>query len=426
MQGWIYHANIHQRFIMDINDGHSVMPIDRRRYLSTLGSGAVGIGLTGCLGDASSKGQGDGPITVGASISQTGPYAKTASYTLEAFKQWRDEINNNGGLLGRDVEWKFYDDQSDPEQATQLYRKLISDDNVDLLMGPFGSPVAKAAAPIQEQKQMATINPMASDSGIWTDNDFDYVFQGIGIARNYIRDAVVLAAERGAESIAFAHPETSFPTAATDGAIEHAEKNGIEVLDRITYTRDEGNYSQIASDLANQEPDVIAGGGYFPDAANLTRGFRSVGYNADMYVFYSAVASSDFSDTLGSTANGITGNTAWDANADTEGNSAFIEAYKQKWDRMPDYHSAGGYAAGQVLRKAVEEAGEIDQDAIRKKLANNTYQSVFGTWNVDDQNVQTGYGHLIIQWQNGEKEIVAPEEAATGDVVYPAPTWSEK
>lgn len=402
------------------------MPINRRRYLRTIGSGVAGIGVAGCLSGDGGGGEGNGPITIGASISQTGPYAKTASYTLEAFKQWRDEVNNNGGLLGRDVEWQFYDDQSDPEQATQLYRKLITDDNVDLLMGPFGSPVAKAAAPIQEQNQMPTINPMASDSGIWENNDYNYVFQGIGISRNYIRDAVLLAADRGAESIAFAHPETSFPTAATDGAIQYAEENGIEVLDRITYTRGEGNYSQIASDLANQEPDIVAGGGYFPDAANLTRGFRSVGYNADMYVFYTAVASSDFADTLGSSAHGILGNTAWDANADTEGNSAFIENYEQTWDRKPDYHSAGGYAAGQVLRKVVEEVGEIDHDAIREKLANNTYKSVFGTWEVNDQNIQTGYGHLIIQWQNGNKEIIAPEEAATADPIYPVPTWSEK
>lgn len=398
------------------------MSLKRRRYLELAGGTALGFGLAGCVGSDG----GDGPIQIGASIAQTGPYANTASYSLEAFRQWEQEVNDGDGILGRDVELVVYDDQSDPQQAVSLYRKLINDDNVDLLFGPFGSPVGKAVAPIQEQAGYATIHPMSSDSGIWTDNDYDHIFQGIGIARNYIRDGIALAAENGAETIAFAHPDASFPKAATNGGIKHAEEHGLEVLDRVTYPEDSGNYSQIAANLANQEPDVVAGGGYFPDAEGLTRAFRATGYNADMYLFYTAVASSDFHDTLDSTANGIAGNTAWDPNADTEGNQEFFEAYKKMWDREPDYHSAGNYAAGQVLRQAVEDAGEIDQEAIAENLRTENYESVFGTWEVDDQGVQQGYGHLIIQWQDGQKEIIAPEQAATADPLYPAPTWNDK
>lgn len=393
-----------------------------RRDVLAASSTAIGFSLAGCTGSI----QGEEPIKIGASVSQSGPYAKTADFTLKAYKLWVEEMNDNGGLLGRDVELVVYDDKSEPQQAIPLYRKLINEDNVDLLFGPYGSPIAKACAPIIEQSGKTAIFPMAADASIWAENDYQYCFQAIGRTELYLTGSVELAAQNDVETVGLAHLDEGGRNATGDGVVEAAEEAGIEITKRIKFSRDTQNFDQIASELANTNPDAIMGGGDFPQTVNLVRAIKGVGYNADLYSFMIAVGSQDFHDTLGSDANGIMGNSAWSPDAITEGNKDFVQNYKEKWDKESDYHGAGGYAGGQVLQKAVEQVGELDYEAIAKTLRENTFKSVFGTFEVDEKGLQVGYEHFQLQWQDGELGIVYPSDAATSEMIYPVPAWDEK
>src|SRR5580765_8168295 len=91
------------------------------------------------------------PIKIGASISLTGTYAKLGSYTQDGYLMCAKEVNDKGGLLGRKLEFVVYDDRSDPPTAIKLYEKLITEDKVDLVMGPYSSPITKAAATVSEK-----------------------------------------------------------------------------------------------------------------------------------------------------------------------------------------------------------------------------------------------------------------------------------
>ena len=80
-------------------------------------------------------------IVVGASVALTGKYARTGQDQLHGFEMWVQDVNAHGGLLGRKVRLVYYDDESKPETGARLYEKLINDDKVDLLIGPYASSV---------------------------------------------------------------------------------------------------------------------------------------------------------------------------------------------------------------------------------------------------------------------------------------------
>src|SRR3970282_2511005 len=99
-----------------------------------------------------SPAQGAKPVRIGFSIAKTGIFASAAPSQLNAYELWREQINARGGLeIGKEkrpVEFVQYDDQSNPGQAAKIYEKLITQDKVDLLLAPWGTPTHIAVAPV--------------------------------------------------------------------------------------------------------------------------------------------------------------------------------------------------------------------------------------------------------------------------------------
>ena len=98
--------------------------------------------------------QAPAPIKIGASMSLTGTYAKPGSYQKEGYDICVEEVNAKGGLLGRKIEFVVYDDQSMPATAVKLYEKLITEDKVDAVMGPYSSAVSEAVAMAAQTAQV--------------------------------------------------------------------------------------------------------------------------------------------------------------------------------------------------------------------------------------------------------------------------------
>src|ERR1700756_2989245 len=98
------------------------------------------LGLTTLQGTAEAQ----TPIRIGASISMTGTYAKPGTYARDGYLLCQKQVNERGGLLGRKVEFVVYDDRSDTQTGVRLYEKLITDDKVDAVMGPYSSAITEA------------------------------------------------------------------------------------------------------------------------------------------------------------------------------------------------------------------------------------------------------------------------------------------
>src|SRR4051812_5549247 len=129
------------------------MPTSKNRLLTMLMAGALlAASAAACeqkSGTDTGAKAGDKPIVVGSTLSLSGAFAATGAIHKIAGQQFVDQLNKNGGLLGRQVKWLVRDDESDQAKVSQLYEQLITQDKVDLIIGPYATPnifSAKAGA----------------------------------------------------------------------------------------------------------------------------------------------------------------------------------------------------------------------------------------------------------------------------------------
>src|SRR6266852_3479769 len=128
-----------------------------------------------------------GPIRIGASLSLTGTYAKLGKYQHEGYQLCQKDLNAQGGLLGRKVEFVVYDDQSTPATGVRLYEKLITEDKVDAVMGPYSSPITEAVVNVTEKYKKVTVTPLAATTSIFRKEPRrKYIFMVLSPAEVYL------------------------------------------------------------------------------------------------------------------------------------------------------------------------------------------------------------------------------------------------
>src|SRR6185295_4343491 len=158
-------------------------------------------------------------LRVGASISLTGTYAKPGKYTQEGYLLCEKQINDKGGLLGKQIKFVVYDDKSEPPTAIKLYEKLITEDKVELVMGPYSSPVTNAASTVSEKYKKLMMASLAATTSIW-ERGYKYLFMTISPAEVYLEGLVDLAAQNGLKTIAVINEDTLFSKAAANGTMD--------------------------------------------------------------------------------------------------------------------------------------------------------------------------------------------------------------
>ncbi|MGH7225611.1 MAG: ABC transporter substrate-binding protein, partial [Gemmataceae bacterium] len=174
------------------------------------------------------------PIVVGASISETGPLAVDAAYHLKGIQLGVADANAHGGWLGRKLELKYYDDQSNPGTAVRLYTRLITEDKVDLLIGPYSSGISQAVAPLVNKYRFATPMPGASLPAIFSGSN-KWAFQLLPPATGYLDGMLPLMKSLGAHKVAILQAQLSFTLACGQARLEQAKKLGMDVVYSTTY-----------------------------------------------------------------------------------------------------------------------------------------------------------------------------------------------
>lgn len=386
----------------------------------------AGAGAATDTEQAAAEGGGDVecPITIGASLSLTGDYARVAADQENAYNLWVDEINEAGGLLGCDVELIVLDDRSTPETGARLYERLITEEEVDLIMGPYSSAVSGAMMPIAERHQMVNIAPMASSDELFQQG-FQWSFQVITPASHYLDGALAIMEEEGYTTATVIGEDTAFPSALLAGLEAVAPQRGFELTYSQLYPKGTSDFSSLLTQIGQQQPDAIFGGTYAEDAIAITNQLAELGINAPIIALTVGAAENEYWESVGETAQYIMGASHWEPQLETPGNQEFVEAYTAAYDREPGYHAAGSYAGMKILQQAVEACQCIDQEQLRQQIIDLDTETIFGRFDVDETGAQVGKSALLVQWFDGEKEIVWPFDVATRDYVVPHPPWDE-
>jgi branched-chain amino acid transport system substrate-binding protein len=141
------------------------------------------------------------PIRIGATVSLSGRYSEPSAMVRDGYRLWEKQVNQRGGLMGRPVELVVYDDGSDPETTFNRYQQLIHQDQVDLVLSPYGTPLTLQASQVSETQQMVMLACAASGKAIWN-RGYRHVFGMYALADRYFIGMLDLMARQGHDTVA--------------------------------------------------------------------------------------------------------------------------------------------------------------------------------------------------------------------------------
>jgi len=356
------------------------------------------------------------PIRVGASIAITGGDAIQGGYVREGYLLCQKHVNGKGGVLGRPIELLIRDDGSDPKTAVSLYEKLITEDKVDAVLGPYGSPITDAVADVTEKHRKLMVAPAAATTSIW-EKGRRYLVMVPSPLEASTEGTIDLAARHGLKTIALigslARP------AIIKGALELAKKKGLQVVVHETFSAGTTEFSAMLNKVKAAKPDVLVVGAPPAEAIPLTRQMRELDVNVKMYGATPAAAFPDYYKGLGNTAEFVYSGSYWEPGLPYPGNQEFVAAYQQEFTRIPSFLSASSYAGCQLFVDAVKRANSLDSDKLREELLKVKTKTVFGDFAVDERGFQVAHKAITIQWQDGKAAVVWPDAAATSKPRFP-------
>jgi len=369
-------------------------------------------------------------VKIGLSISLTGSYSIQGIESFEGIKLWVSEVNHSGGIFVKEynaklpVELIHYDDESSIDKCRVNFKRLISDDNVEILLGPYSSSLALSACEIAEQYNRTIWNHGGSTDEI-EEREFTCVINAITPASRYsfrIIDAV-LNADRELEKIAtFCAENSGFSTRVSNGARIYAEQKGFEVKE-FKFQSGIENFSNYIDDLRSYKPDLLLGMGRAEDDLRLAEALFEAGVYTRAAAFIVASIKL-FKEKFGQKSDGILSASQWEKGMNITPDigpspEEFFSNFLAAYDKEPDYVAAQGYNTGVIVYRCIRETGTLDDLTLREFAKSAEFNTFYGNFKTDGEGNQIGHEMVVVQWQNGEKVIVYPKSLAQAEIIYP-------
>ena len=357
------------------------------------------------------------PITIGVSLGLTGRFAEMASALNKGFDLWEHNVNQANGILERPVQIIVKDDQSNPELAVSIYRDLIQKDHVDFLFAPYSSLITAAVLPVAEKYNMPILIAGAAADKLW-ENGYR---NAIGIytpASKFTRGFLELLVLNDLDRITVVYADDLFSVDLAENTKRWAIRFGLNIVDFIRFRKGRKDLEGFALRAKKNKSQVLMVCGHMNEAVSMSQALKKTGWRPK--AFYASVgpALQGFHDRCGPDAESVFSTSLWEPGANYPGAQQFNRQFIETYGEIPGYHAGLAYAAGQVLENAVVEAGSIDTDQVRNALFDLDTMTIIGRFGVDNTGKQVRQHTFIIQWQNGQKELVWPEQVKTADPVF--------
>jgi branched-chain amino acid transport system substrate-binding protein len=402
-------------------------PRQRRRALTVIAvSSVLASVLVGC--SSTSGAPSSGPIKIGMSLPLSGAVADVSKSGYNGYKEWADEVNASGGLLGRQIKLDVLDDGFDTNADVANYNRLISQDKVDLLLGTFSSLLNAPASAVAARQHMLYIEPSGGDPALFT-RGFTNLFFAQPAAGNHLPDqfvAYIKSLPAGSRPKTAAYLQQDDPSVAAAMAIfqKDFEKLGIKTVYNQTYPPSLSAFDPIAASVVAAKPQMIIQGAVTGDGVQFVRSLQKLSYSPKILFQTQSPSDDSYPAAVGkANTEGIFTAVGWSPKSAYPGNASFVKAYTKRFGSPPTEDAANSYTAGQVLAEAVKEVGSLNQAKLISWLHTHTVQTIVGPLKWDKSGVPEG-SLLLSQWQGGALQIVAPKSAATSNhVIATKPKW---
>ncbi len=375
-------------------------------------------------------------LKLGAAVALTGAVSREGNLVKDGYEFWQKTVNDKGGLdvggTRHTVEIVYYDDESKADTASRLTEKLISDDKVQFILGPFSSGITQATSTISERYGILTIAPQANADGIY-ERGYKYIFSILPPASSYLRGVIDMgqSLQPKPTTMAVMLRDDPFGIAAGEGAAKYAGDNGYQVVFRDRYPANATDVSSVLTQVKASNPDILLASTLFQDSVLITKQAKDLQFAPKLLGFTAGPALPDFIKSLDKDANYIVGSEWWLPTLKYEGavfGSAqqYAEGIKRFKDYEAGYHVASGSMAGLVLQLAIEQAGKLDSDAVRTALLGLEPKTFWGPigWNEQGKNVKGT--SIPVQIQDGKVTAIWPAEAREAAPTYPMPAWGQR
>jgi branched-chain amino acid transport system substrate-binding protein len=360
------------------------------------------------------------PIVVGAAVSQTGALAALAADYRKALLLWQEEVNALGGLLGRRVELRLLDDESDARRSGELYADLIRG-KADLLIGPYGSAATLMASAQAERARRVLINGAGPALAVHKRSP-RYLFQSTFSNSAYGVGVVEVAKAAGLSSALILARNDHTVQEMAESTRERAMKQGLDVGDVQSYGAGDSNFAPY---IYKGSADAWIVLGETRDTADVLRSLKKLGYAPRLF-FARSAADPRFVRAVGQDAEFALAAKEYDPKFRTLGNQQFAAAFEARWSAPPTFAAAQGHAAGTVLAEAVRRTKSLDQEKLRDVLAEMETDTVLGGYKVDPETgEQRAARPAVVQIQRGKPEVIWPEWLQSS-TLQPYPQWSER
>jgi branched-chain amino acid transport system substrate-binding protein len=370
-------------------------------------------------------------IVLGASVQMSGPLANTGRYYRDGYDFAIDRINAAGGVkVGNNLEkvsLKVLDNQSDNNLAVRQYVQLLTQDKVNLLLGPFASDTVLATSPVAEKYQVPMVQGGGASDQIYT-RGYKYVFGTLPPASRYFESTIEAMSKLSPapKSVALLYADDAFDVSVAKGTRELLTKAGIKAVIDQRYSTNASDFASLLSEIKSTQPDAVLVAGHETELLNFIRQAKGLDVSPHLYSFTVGVPSADFRKALGKDADYAFGMTPWLPSASLKDDyfgdaAAFAAAYEKRFGYEPDYHAASAVAAVETYAKAIIAAGSVDAEKVRNALTKVDFESLYGRIHFNATG-QIDLPQTVIQVQDGKVVPIFAKDFV-GRPEYPMPTW---
>lgn len=384
----------------------------RRLLLGGVAAAALALAAGGVSAQA------DKPLRIGFSMARTGMLANATPSQLNTYELWREQVNARGGMnvggTKRKVEFVIYDDQSKPDQAVRIYEKLITDDKVDLLLAPWGTPFHIAIAPVLEKFKFPVVGNTAASVALRQVKPGYIWFPTSAIPDRMAVELTAMLKQQGVKSVAVLSNVLPFTKEIKNFVEPELKKAGIEIKVSTEYPPDIKDMTATLTQVKRANVDAVLALAYPGDSVLYAKQAKELGLNQAFQ--FVAIGPSDafFPKAVGAaSAEGLVTVAHWSPRPEWKGSQAFHDAYVAKFKEDPDYlNSSLAWMSLEILETAVAKNG-LDKEKIRATVSNDTFDTINGKVKFDGvQNSITPTA--FVQYQKGKLQIVWPASIATG------------
>ncbi|MBO6485418.1 MAG: amino acid ABC transporter substrate-binding protein [Pelagibacteraceae bacterium] len=379
-------------------------------------------------------------IVLGAAVSLTGKYSTNGKHTQNGYNLAVERINSKGGVKVGGKSYKFeiiyYDDESNSKRAAQLAERLIKQDGIKYMLGPYSSGLTKAMAPVTEENKIPMVEANGASRSLFT-KGYKYLFAVLSPANQYLEVAIDLAVEKNGGKpvkIAMAFEQDAFSQDVRLGIVDAAKRTGSKIIIDDKLPKELNDMAATLAKVKATKPDVLVVSGHSKGALTAIRQIAEMKVDVPMLAMTHCDASK-LAKQHGKKSEYALCAAQWHKTLSYKdkffGNGKkYDKDFTKEYGYAPPYQAAESSAALLVYKDAFERANSFDTEKLRNALAKTDMQTFYGNIKFGSGGQNTAKPMVLFQVRcKGDKcenKVVAPTKWASAKLVHPVPSWSKR